>query len=130
MKTFFVYMMTNRSRVVLYIGITSSLERRVYQHQQGEIEGFTKRHNLNHLVFYESYDDPRDAIAREKQLKGWTRAKKNALVETLNPKWTDLSATLFQPARGPSPSARLRMTARGDDNGQGDDPASGNAAAL
>ena len=120
MKTFFVYMMTNRSRVVLYTGITSSLERRVWQHQQAEIEGFTKRHNLNRPIFYESYDAPRDAIAREKQLKGWTRAKKNVLVETQNPRWADLSATLFQPARGPSPSPRLRMTAL-----DGDDPVRG-----
>ena len=99
----------------MYTGITNSLVRRVYQHQQGDIAGFTERYKLNRLVYYESFDDPRDAIAREKQLKGWTRAKKNALVETQNRSWADLSAMLFQPARGPSPSARLRMTTKGND---------------
>ncbi|MDQ6860755.1 MAG: GIY-YIG nuclease family protein [Verrucomicrobiota bacterium] len=103
-------MMTNAGRSVLYIGVTNSLVRRVSQHRRGEIEGFTKRYRLNRLVYFESFEEPRVAISREKELKGWTRAKKNALVATKNPKWTDLSAILFQPARGPSPSARLRMT--------------------
>src|SRR4051794_20100932 len=103
-------MMTNASRSVLYIGVTNSLVRRVYQHQQREVEGFTKRYRLNRLVYYESFERPRDAIAREKELKGWTRAKKNALIATKNPKWVDLSMVLFQPARDPSPSSRLRMT--------------------
>jgi putative endonuclease len=110
-KTLFVYMMSNASRSVLYIGVTNSLVRRIYQHQQGELEGFTKRYRLNRLVYYESFERPGDAISREKQLKGWTRAKKNELIATKNPKWTDLSTMLFQPARDPSPSARLRMTA-------------------
>ncbi len=114
MKTFHVYMMTIRPRVVLYIGITNSLVRRVWQHRQGEIQGFTKRYNVNRLVYYECFDDPRDAISREKELKGWRRVRKNAFVETLNPKWSDLSAMLFQPARGLSPSARLRTTSGGD----------------
>ena len=96
MKAFYVYMMTNQSRVVLYTGITNSLVRRVRQHQSGEIEGFTKAYKVNRLMYYESFDDPRDAIAREKEIKGWRRAKKNALVETKNPKWTDLSPMLFQ----------------------------------
>ncbi|MGZ4967312.1 MAG: GIY-YIG nuclease family protein [Chthoniobacterales bacterium] len=113
MKTLFVYMMTNASRSVLYIGVTNSLVRRVWQHQHGEVEGFTKRYRLSRLVYYESYERPRDAISREKELKGWTRAKKNALIATKNPKWSDLSSMLFQPARDPSPSARLRMTRSG-----------------
>ncbi len=95
-------MMTNRSRVVLYTGITNSLERRVSEHQRGEIEGFTQMYKLDHLVYYESYDDPRDAIAREKEIKGWRRSKKNELLETLNPRWADLSPTLFDSVRGPS----------------------------
>jgi putative endonuclease len=99
MKAFYVYMMTNRSRVVLYTGITNSLMRRVWQHQDGEIEGFTKRYKVNLLVYYERYNDPRDAIAREKEIKGWRRAKKNALVETMNPNWADLSPMLFQHTR-------------------------------
>ncbi len=82
MKAFYVYMMTNRSRVVLYTGITNSLMRRVAQHQKSEIEGFTKTYKVNRLVYYECFNDPRDAIAREKEIKGWRREKKNALVET------------------------------------------------
>jgi len=69
MKAFYVYMMTNRSRVVLYTGITNSLMRRVSQHQDGEIEGFTKTYKVNRLVYYERFNDPRDAIAREKEIQ-------------------------------------------------------------
>ena len=101
-KTFYLYMMTNRSRVVLYTGITNSLVRRVWEHQNGDIEGFTKKYKVNRLVYYENFDDPRHAISREKEIKGWRRDRKNALVETLNPKWTDLSPMLFQGMRGPS----------------------------
>jgi putative endonuclease len=86
MKAFYIYMMTNQSRVVLYTGITNSLVRRVWQHQNAEIDGFTKAYKVNRLVYYECFDDPRDAIAREKEIKGWRRAKKNALVEKMNPK--------------------------------------------
>jgi putative endonuclease len=82
MKAFYLYMMTNQSRVVLYTGITNSLTRRVWQHQSGQIEGFTKSYKVNRLVYYECFDDPRDAIAREKEIKAWRREKKNALVET------------------------------------------------
>ena len=99
MKAFYVYLMTSRSRVVLYTGITNSLMRRVWQHQNGEIEGFTKTYKVNRLVYYERFNDPRDAIAREKEIKGWRREKKNALVERMNPTWADLSATLFQHTR-------------------------------
>ena len=95
MKAFYVYMMTNRSRVVLYTGITNSLVRRVWQHRNSEIEGFTKTYKVHRLVYYERFDDPRDAIAREKEIKRWRRAKKNALVETNNPTWADLSPMLF-----------------------------------
>ena len=69
MKAFYVYMMTNQSRVVLYTGVTNSLMRRVWQHQSGEIEGFTKSYKVNRLLYYECFDDPRDAIAREKEIK-------------------------------------------------------------
>jgi putative endonuclease len=96
MKAFYVYMMTNQSRVVLYTGITNSLVRRVWQHQNSETEGFTKTYKVNRLVYYECFNDPRDAIAREKEIKGCRRHKKNALVETKNPKWADLSPMLFQ----------------------------------
>jgi putative endonuclease len=84
-KAFFVYMMTNRSRVVLYTGVTNDLERRVWEHKNGTVKGFTKQYKLDRLVFYENYHDIRDAITREKEIKGWRREKKNALVRTLNP---------------------------------------------
>jgi putative endonuclease len=100
------YMMTNRSRVVLYTGITNSLMRRVSQHQNDKIEGFTKTYKVNRLVYYEGFNDPRDAIAREKEIKGWRREKKNLLVERMNPKWADLSLMLFQHMRGPSLRSR------------------------
>ena len=89
-------MMTNRSRVVLYIGVTSSLERRVWQHRNHSVEGITSKYKLDLLVYYENYPDALSAIAREKELKGWRRSKKNALVETLNPRWEDLSTKLFE----------------------------------
>jgi len=102
MKAFYVYMMTNRSRVVLYTGITNSLTRRVWQHQNGEIDGLTTTYKANRLIYYERFNDPRNAITREKEIKGWRRSKKNALVEKMNPKWADLSPMLFQHMRGPS----------------------------
>src|SRR5260370_41641956 len=102
MKASYVYMMTNQSRVVLYTGVTNSLMRRVSQHQSGDIEGFTKTYKVNRLVYYECFDDPRTAIAREKEIKGWRRDKKNALIEKMNPKWADLSPMLFQHMKRPS----------------------------
>jgi putative endonuclease len=95
MKTYYVYMMTNRSRVVLYTGITNSLEGRLWFHANGSRRSFTKRYNVDRLVYFESYADPRDAIAREKEIKGWRRQKKNDLVGQLNPKWEDLAKKYF-----------------------------------
>src|SRR5437899_5258565 len=95
MKAFFVYMMTNRSRVVLYTGVTNSLERRLWFHDNSPKRSFTNRYKVDRLVYYESFDDPRDAISREKEIKTWRREKKNDLVRGLNPKWEDLAKTLF-----------------------------------
>ena len=95
-KAYFVYMMTNRSRVVLYIGVTNDLQRRVWEHKNSTIKGFTEKYKLHVLVSHETCYDIRDAIAREKEIKGWRRSKKNELVETLNPRWIDLSRTLFE----------------------------------
>ena len=89
---YFVYLLTNEWRNVLYIGVTNSLERRIWQHKQKVVSGFTKQYNCTLLVHIETYDRVEQAIAREKQLKGWTRARKNALVESANPKWKDLAA--------------------------------------
>ncbi|MEP6603555.1 MAG: GIY-YIG nuclease family protein [Spartobacteria bacterium] len=89
-NTYYVYMMTNRSRVVLYTGVTNSLERRLWFHGNASDKAFTKRYKVDRLVYYESYEDVRDAISREIEIKGWRREKKNDLVRTLNPTWEDL----------------------------------------
>ena len=94
-RTFYVYMMANRSPVVLYTGVTNSLEVRLWFHADAGAKSFTKRYKIDRLVYYEEYDDPSDAIAREKEIKAWRREKKNQLVETLNPKWDDLGSQLF-----------------------------------
>lgn len=86
-----VYIMASTSRV-LYIGVTSNLSRRVSQHKLGELEGFTKRYHVDRLVYCEHFFDIRGAIAREKELKGWRRARKIALIEEGNPYWEDLAA--------------------------------------
>lgn len=95
MKDFFLYLMTNRSRVVLYTGVTNNLEHRVSEHRGKLVKGFTSRYKVDRLVCYEVYPDVRDAIAREKEIKGWRRSRKNALVESMNPKWADLAVSLF-----------------------------------
>ena len=102
-KAYFVYMMTNRTRIVLYTGVTNDLARRVWEHENGTFRGFTKRYRLTILVYPETYSGIGDAIDRDKEIKGWRRSKKNALVETRNPKWVDLSPTLYQQLRDPSP---------------------------
>ena len=88
---YYVYLLTNWNNQVLYIGVTNNLKRRLYEHQQGLIAGFTKKYHVHKLVYFEMTTDVKAAIAREKQLKGWTRTKKNALVATINPDWCDLS---------------------------------------
>ncbi|MBS3742224.1 MAG: GIY-YIG nuclease family protein [Candidatus Cloacimonetes bacterium] len=90
-KTYYVYIMTNNSRT-LYTGVTNNLERRVYQHKHRLAKGFTNRYNIDQLVYYEDYPEINAAIAREKQIKGWLRKKKIALIESKNPEWKDLSA--------------------------------------
>jgi putative endonuclease len=75
----------------LYTGVTNDLARRVYQHKQRLVPGFTSRYNITRLVYYEPFGDIRDAIVREKQIKGWLRAKKIALIESMNPEWNDLN---------------------------------------
>jgi putative endonuclease len=95
MKAFFIYMVTNRSRVVLSTGVTNDLERRVYEDKNGTVKGFAKQSKLDRLVYCENHGDVRDTIAREKEIKGWRREKKNALVRALNPVWKDLGQELF-----------------------------------
>ena len=88
---YYVYILTNWNNKVLYTGVTNNLERRLYEHQNELADGFTKRYHVHKLVYYDTTTDVTAAIAREKQIKGWTRQKKNALVETINPEWRDLS---------------------------------------
>ena len=78
----------------MYIGMTSDLTRRLYEHKNGLVEGFSKKYKTHKLVYVEEYDNVNDCISREKQLKGWIRAKKNALVESINPCWNDLSVQM------------------------------------
>jgi putative endonuclease len=83
----------------VYTGVTNGLERRVLEHKNGTVKGFTKQSKLDRLAYYENYGDVRDAITREKEIKGWQREKKNALVRTLNPLWKDLGQELFNRGR-------------------------------
>ena len=89
-KEYYVYIMSNASRN-LYVGVTNNLEHRVAEHKSKSIEGFTSRYNLTWLVYYAPTNDVLEAIAREKQIKGWVRTKKLALVSEFNPEWKDLS---------------------------------------
>lgn len=90
MRGYYVYIMAS-SRRTLYIGVTNDLERRVMEHKQGQSNGFTSKYNVTKLVYHESTSDVRAAIEREKELKGWRRGKKVALVESMNPEWKDLA---------------------------------------
>jgi putative endonuclease len=89
-REYYVYIMTNRSGT-LYTGVTNDLERRVYEHKRHLVPGFTAKYNLTRLVYYEATPDVKAAIAREKQIKGWLRSKKLALIREMNPTWKDLS---------------------------------------
>ena len=89
-ETYYVYILTNWNNHVMYIGVTNNLERRLYEHRTGVNEGFSKKYNTHKLVYFESCSEIRDAIAREKQLKGWIRKRKNELVESTNPSWKEI----------------------------------------
>jgi putative endonuclease len=89
-RTYYVYIMASRSRV-LYTGVTNDLARRVYEHKRSLTPGFTSKYHITRLVHFEEYGDIRDAVAREKQLKGWVRARKTRLIEQKNPTWEDLA---------------------------------------
>jgi putative endonuclease len=91
MKSYYVYIATNKENRVLYTGVTNNLERRMYEHKNKLVPGFTQRYNVCKLVYYEETMDVYSAISREKQIKGGSRAKKIALIEALNPEWKDLS---------------------------------------
>ena len=92
---YYIYILTNSTNNVLYIGVTNDIKRRWYEHCNELVDGFTKKYHVHKLVYIEETNSIEDAIAREKQLTGWTRKKKNNLIESINPNWTDLSKNMF-----------------------------------
>ena len=91
-KDFYVYIAVNRHNNVMYVGVTNNLVRRMFEHRSGMIDGFTKRYNINKLVYFEQTSDVIAAISREKEIKKWRREKKDLLITSINPEWTDLSS--------------------------------------
>jgi putative endonuclease len=90
MKNYCIYILTNKNNTVFYVGVTNNLTRRIWEHKSKLIEGFTKKYNVDKLVYLETFDNPSDAIKREKQLKAGSRKKKVELINKLNPEWKDL----------------------------------------
>ena len=90
-KSYYVYLLTNWNNKVIYVGVTNDLNRRLYEHKNKIIQGFTQKYNLNKLVYFEETNDINAAITREKEIKKWRREKKDKLVNQLNPNWIDLS---------------------------------------
>jgi len=95
MKTYYVYILASKRNGTLYIGMTNDLSRRIYEHKNGLIKGFSKKYNVDKLMYYEAVDDVKGAITREKQLKRWKRKWKIELIEKYNPEWKDLSYELI-----------------------------------
>ena len=93
-KQYLIYMMTNGSNTVVYTGMTNNLKRRIYEHKEKLIDGFTKKYNITKLGYYEIYKDSYTAISREKQIKAGSRKKKIQLIEKANPEWKDLSSEI------------------------------------
>ncbi|WP_293074858.1 GIY-YIG nuclease family protein [Okeania sp. SIO3B5] len=89
-KEYYIYIMTNKRNTVLYTGVTNDLIKRVYEHKSKLVEGFTKKYNVNKLVYFEMYENPSEAIAREKQIKAGSRQKKINLINSINLEWKDL----------------------------------------
>ncbi len=94
LKKGYVYLLANQTNSVLYVGVTSNLKKRVYEYQHRLVDGFTKKYNVDKLVYYEIFDSIENAILREKQIKGWIRKRKNELIESNNPRWNELYETL------------------------------------
>ena len=93
---YFVYFMTNKHKTTLYVGVTSDLQNRVYEHEHGEYQGFTKKYNCHFLVYYEHFSDIEQAIDREKQIKKWRREKKDKLINSFNPDWRFLNEEIYE----------------------------------
>ena len=92
---YYVYILTNKNNKVMYVGVTNNLKRRLYEHKNEMIEGFTQKYHIHKLVYYEEYEYIQEAILREKKIKGFLRRRKNELVESKNSEWIDLSDKLF-----------------------------------
>jgi putative endonuclease len=90
MSSYYVYIMASKKNGTIYIGVTNDLSRRVYEHKNGLVEGFTSKYKVHNLVYFEKFEDVRYAIQREKQLKNWRREWKKNLIEKENPEWKDL----------------------------------------
>ena len=90
--TYYVYLLTNWNNKVMYLGVTNNMERRLYEHKDKLVKGFTEKYNVNKLIYFEETQDVTAAIAREKEIKKWRREKKNQLVNRMNPNWKDLSS--------------------------------------
>jgi len=103
-RDYFVYVLANWSRT-LYVGVTRDLERRLFEHREGLVQGFTRKYRIHRLVYFEATTDVLAAISREKQLKSWRRCRKVALIESANPCWRDLSEEWSNRAQIPRPSA-------------------------
>jgi putative endonuclease len=106
---YYTYIVASRSRT-LYTGITNNLARRISEHREGVVSGFTRKYRIHRLVYFEAHDDVRTAIMREKQIKGWLRAKKIALIEAQNPAWDDLAAAWFDTPSGRAGPSSLRSS--------------------
>lgn len=91
MKSYFIYILTTKNNKMLYVGVTNNLQRRIFEHKQKLISGYTAKYNLNKLVYYQEFSDINEAIAAEKKIKGWLRIKKDQLISRFNAYWSDLS---------------------------------------
>ena len=92
---YYVYILADQNNRTLYIGVTDNLSRRLYEHRSKQIDGFTKKYHICKLVYFEEYSEVEEAIAREKQLKRWTRRKKDMIIMTQNPYWEDFGEEIF-----------------------------------
>jgi len=95
MKQYFVYILDSKRNGTLYTGMTSNLVKRIWEHKSKAVDGFTKEHDVNMLVYFEVYEDPENAIKREKRIKKWNRDWKLNLIEATNPDWKDLYETIL-----------------------------------
>ena len=100
-RSYFIYFLTNFTNKVLYVGVTNNLKRRLYEHKNDLVEGFTKKYRAHKLVYFEETGDVNAALSREKEIKAWRREKKNHLVNENNPEWLDLSDGWFEDSTSP-----------------------------